>query len=317
MRTSTAAVSGILAMALTGSSVAVIGATAALPSFSVQAARYGVAAVVVAAALVWRARRAGARVSLPALVDIGWAVAGAAAGLVGFNLLMLVGVRHAEPAVLGSAVACIPLVLAVAAPLGAGRPPSARLVVGGLVVSAGAVLVTGWGRADAIGLLCAAGLVGCEAAFTLCAARGAARLGPVAYTLWTCVCAAVAFGALAVAVERPDPAALLGSVLPVVYLGLAVTAAAFVLWFAAVTRLGADRAGLCAGVAAPASVVTAMLLGAPAPAPLVWAGMALVAAGLVIGFRGTAAGHDESAMPAFDERCPSPRAGVLRRRTPA
>jgi len=289
MRTSTAVASGIIAMALTGSSVAVIGATGTLPSFSVQAARYAIAAGVVAAALAWRARRTGIRLPRPAPLDVAWAVAGAAVGLVGFNLVMLVGVRHAEPAVLGSAVACIPLVLAIAGPLGAGRAPSARLVVGGLVVSAGAVLVTGWGRADAIGVLCAVGLVLCEAAFTLCAARGAARLGPVGYTVWTCVVAAAAFGALAVAVERPDPAAMLRSVVPVLYLGLAVTAAAFVLWFSAVARLGADRAGLSAGVAAPASVLTAVLLGAPAPAPLVWAGMALVAVGLVIGFRRAAA----------------------------
>jgi len=286
MRSSTAAASGILAMALTGSSVAVIGATGALPSFSVQAGRYALAAAVVTAVLVVRSHRSGRRLRHPALAEVGWAVAGAGAGLVGFNLVMIVGVQHAEPAVLGSAVACIPLVLALAAPIGARRVPSASLVLGGLVVSAGAVLVTGWGRTDAIGLLCAAGLVACEAAFTLCAARGAARLGAGGYTVWTCVVAAAAFGALALIVERPDPQALLRSIVPVLYLGLAVTAAAFVLWFAAVTRLGADRAGLCAGIAAPASVLTAVLLGAPAPAPLVWAGMALVAAGLAIGFRG-------------------------------
>ncbi|MFD4957632.1 DMT family transporter [Microbacterium sp. NPDC058389] len=317
MRTKPAALSGILAMALTGSSVAVIGATGALPSFSLQAARYALAATVVAAALGWRVGRTGAGLPRPALADVGWAVAGAAVGLVGFNLVMLVGVRHAEPAVLGSAVACIPLVLAVAGPLAAGRAPSGRLVVGGLVVSAGAVLVTGWGRTDAVGVLCAVGLVVCEAAFTLCAGRGAARLGSVAYTLWTCIVAAAAFGALAVVVERPDAAALLRSIVPVLYLGLAVTAAAFVLWFAAVARLGADRAGLCAGAAAPASVLTAMLLGAPAPAPLVGAGLMLIVAGLVIGFRWTAARSDESAAPTFDERRPSPRAGVMRRRTPA
>jgi len=284
MRTSTAAASGLIAMALTGSSVAVIGATATLPVFAVQAARYALAAVVVAVVLVWRARRAGRRLPRPTVADLAWSAAGAGAGLVGFNLVMLLGVQHAEPAVLGSAVACIPLVLAIAAPLGLGRTPSPRLIVGGVVVSAGAVLVTGWGRTDAVGVLCAAGLVACEAGFTLCAARGAARLGAVAYTVSTCVVAAAAFGVLSLLVERPGPAFVSRAIVPVLYLGLVVTAAAFVLWFTAIGRLGADRAGLCAGIAAPASVLTATLLGAPMPSPIVWAGMALVAAGLAVGF---------------------------------
>ncbi|MDL9977891.1 hypothetical protein [Microbacterium candidum] len=52
---------GILAMILTGSSVAVIGATAALPVFAVQSARYAIAAVIVGAIVLWRARRPGVR----------------------------------------------------------------------------------------------------------------------------------------------------------------------------------------------------------------------------------------------------------------
>lgn len=284
MNTSTAAASGILAMILTGSSVAVIGATGALPGFAVQSARYAIAAVVVAIIVAWRRRREGRRMPRPAVADIGWAFAGAGAGLVGFNLVMLLGVQHAEPAVLGSAVACIPLVLAVTAPLAAGRRPSARLVAGGVVVSAGAVLVTGWGRTDAIGLLCAGALVVCEAVFTLAAARGIIRLGAFAYTAWTCVIAAVAFGALSLALEHPDLAAIGQSIVPVLYLGVAVTAAAFVLWFSAVGRLGAERAGLSAGAAAPASVLTAWALGAPLPSPIVWVGVALIAVGLAIGF---------------------------------
>ncbi|MDL9977892.1 DMT family transporter [Microbacterium sp. ASV49] len=216
------------------------------------------------------------------LADVAWAGAGAATGLVGFNLLMILGVRHAEPAVLGSAVACIPLVLAIVAPLGAGRLPSGRIVAGGAVVSVGAMLVTGWGRTDAVGILCAAGLIACEAAFTLCAARAVARTGVFAYTAGTCAVAAAAFGVLSAVTERPAIDARI--VEPILYLGVAVTAAAFVLWFTAIDRLGADGAGLCAGIAAPASVLTAAFLGAALPSPTVWAGIALIAAGLIVGF---------------------------------
>ena len=63
-----------------------------------------------------------------------------------------------------------------------------------------------------------------------------------------------------------------------------ITAVAFVLWYSAVGRLGAGRA--CSGGVAPiAAAATGVLLGGPAPRPLVWAGVAVVLAGLALGLR--------------------------------
>ena len=50
--------------------------------------------------------------------------------------------------------------------------------------------------------------------------------------------------------------------------------------------LGASRAGLLTGVAPVAAAAAGVLLGAPAPRPLVWAGIAVVAAGLALGLLG-------------------------------
>ncbi len=61
--------------------------------------------------------------------------------------------------------------------------------------------------------------------------------------------------------------------------------AAFVLWYSSVRRLGASRAGLPTGIAPVAAAATGVLLGGAAPRPLVWAGIAVVAAGLAFGFR--------------------------------
>ena len=119
---------GLAAMALLGSSVAVIDATRTLPVFALQSARY---AVDVAAIVVF-ARIFQVRLVLPRFRDLGWVLGGAATGLVGFNLATIVGTAHAEPAFLGAAVGCIPLVLALAA----GRRPSPRLVVSAVVVYA-------------------------------------------------------------------------------------------------------------------------------------------------------------------------------------
>jgi len=64
---------------------------------------------------------------------------------------------------------------------------------------------------------------------------------------------------------------------------LAVTAVAFLLWYSSVRRLGASRAGLLTGVAPVAAAAAGVLLGGPAPGPLVWAGIVVVAAGLALG----------------------------------
>jgi drug/metabolite transporter (DMT)-like permease len=101
--------------------------------------------------------------------------------------------------------------------------------------------------------------------------------------------------------ESPAATARLGRQdwLAIAYLGIAVTAVAFVLWYSSVGRLGAGRAGLLAGVAPVAAAATGVLLGGPAPGPLVWAGMAVVAAGLALGLR---ADHNPTPNSFYPER---------------
>jgi hypothetical protein len=60
--------------------------------------------------------------------------------------------------VLGVAVACVPSLLAVIGPLLEGARPRPHLVAAALVVTAGAALVQGLGRSDAIGLAWAVGV---------------------------------------------------------------------------------------------------------------------------------------------------------------
>ncbi|WP_157163143.1 hypothetical protein [Actinoalloteichus spitiensis] len=167
------ALPGLGGMVLLGGTVAVTGATHHLPTFAVQSARYAVAALgVVVVARCLRVRLVPPRGS-----ELVWVVAGALSGLVLFTLAVVLGTRHTEPGVFGAAVACVPVVLAVAGPLARGGRPSARLVTGAVVVSAGAVAVAGWSRADIPGVLLAASLPACEAAFTLFGAQRRRALG--------------------------------------------------------------------------------------------------------------------------------------------
>ena len=270
-------------MTCVGSSVAVSTAIVDAPLFTVQAVRYALAAVLLAVV----ARATGRRLPRPRGREWAWLGGVSLTGLVVFNVAVVRGVQHAEPAVIGVAVAAVPLVLAVAGPLVAGRRPAPAVVAGALVVTVGAALVSGGGRTDLAGLGWAAVVVGGEVAFTLLAVPVLGRLGPWAVALHTVWLAAVALAVLAVAVDGPGAVASLdtGDLLAAAHLAAVVTALAFVLWYTAVSRIGADRAGLFTGVVPVTAAVGGMLLGGPPPAPLVWTGITLVAAGLVVGLR--------------------------------
>jgi drug/metabolite transporter (DMT)-like permease len=100
--------------------------------------------------------------------------------------------------------------------------------------------------------------------------------------------AAVIFAGLGLVHEGPAAITRLDRAdwLAIGYLAVAVTAVAFVLWYSSVRRLGASRAGLLTGIVPIAAAAVGVLLGGPAPTPLVWAGIAVVAAGLALGLPG-------------------------------
>jgi drug/metabolite transporter (DMT)-like permease len=233
------------------------------------------------------ARLTGRRLSLPRGTDWLWLCGVAVTGLVIFNVALVEGSRHAEPAVLGVAVACVPPLLAVAGPLLEGTRPRPSAVASALVVTSGAVLVQGVGRTDGIGLGWAAVVFACEASFTLLAIPVLGRHGPWGVSAHTTWLAAIMFAILGAVHEGPGALAHLTGPgwAATVYLAVVVTAVAFVLWYSCVGRLGAGRAGLLAGVAPIAAAVSGVVLGHPAPRPLVWAGIAVVMAGLAVGLR--------------------------------
>ncbi|MEX5719057.1 DMT family transporter [Geodermatophilus maliterrae] len=276
-----AALPGAVAMGFVGGSVAVSGLLSPAELFTAQAVRYAVACAL----LVGLARLAGRRLVRPRGAEWAWLLGVAGAGLVVFNVALVHGAGHAEPAVLGVAVACVPVVLAAGGAALERRRPSPSLLTAGVVVTCGAVLVQGLGRADAAGIGWALVVLAGEAGFTLLAVPVLGRHGPWGVSAWSTGIASGVFAVLALVVEGPAAGAGLGprDLWAAAYLAVAVTAVAFVLWYSTVTRLGAGRAGLLTGIAPVAAAGTGVLLGGAVPAPPVWAGVALVAAGLVLG----------------------------------
>jgi drug/metabolite transporter (DMT)-like permease len=209
----------------------------------------------------------------------------AGSGLVLFNIAVVHGDAHAEPAVIGIAVASVPLVLAIVGPLTSGSKPARTVVVAAVIVTFGAVLVQGAGRTDAVGLAWALVVLVTEAAFTLLAVPVLTRLGPWVVSLHTTWIAAIAFAVLGVTVEGPGTVFTLpGKDFAVAgYLAVVVTALAFVLWYSAVGRIGPGRAGLFTGIVPIVAAVGGLLLGGPMPHAVVWLGVIVVLGGLCVG----------------------------------
>jgi drug/metabolite transporter (DMT)-like permease len=278
---------GAAAMTCVGGSVAVSSILVDAPLLTAQAVRYAVAWLL----LLGFARMGGHRILAPRGTEWLWLAGVAVAGLVVFNIALVHGAQHAEPAVLGVAVACVPLLLAGLGPLLQGRGPSPAVLAAALVVTCGAALVQGLGRSDAIGLAWAVVVLGGEAGFTLLAVPVLDRHGPRGVSVHTTWLAAAIFAVLGVLREGPTAVVHLRvqHLFATAYLAVAVTAVAFVLWYTSVDRLGASRAGLLTGIAPVAAAVAGIALGAPSPRPLVWVGVAVVTAGLALGLGSRAA----------------------------
>lgn len=280
-RASLAVLAGSLAMAFVGGSTAVSALLHDAPLFSAQALRYAVACALLVGWARWR----GIRLVRPTIRDLAWLLGVVVTGLVLFNIGLVRGSAHAEPAVLAVAIASVPIVLGVVGPLMERARPSSRVLVAAAVVTAGAALVQGLGRSDGVGLAWAVLVLACEAGFTLLAVPVLRRLGPLGVSVWTTGLAAAIFATLGLVWEGPTAIAGLSAthLLATAFLAIAVTAVAFVLWYASVQRLGAARAGLLTGVAPVSAALLSGLLGEPLPSAGAWAGIALVTVGLAVG----------------------------------
>jgi drug/metabolite transporter (DMT)-like permease len=276
------------AMLLVGTSTAVSATIADYPVLGGQALRYALAAAVLLA--VVRHRRLP-RAGLTAR-DLLLLAALAATGLAGFNIFLVEATRHASPAMIGTVVGAIPVVMALVGPLTQRRRPSTRVVGAAAVVTLGAAVAAGLGGGSPRGLLLSLGALVGEVAFSLLALPLLPRLGPLrvaaypaALSVPMLLAAGVALdGADALRLPTPAEAAAFG------YLGALVTAAAFFLWYDALRRLGADRAGLFAGLVPVGALLTTVALGFGRAGPADVAGAVLVAAGVVIGLRGPTPG---------------------------
>jgi drug/metabolite transporter (DMT)-like permease len=289
---------GAFAMSLVGTSVGVSRALGDAPLFTAQAIRYTAAVAI----LLAMARRNRVPLKRPRGAEWLWLTGIAAMGLVLFNIAIVRGVAHAEPAVIAVAVACVPVVLGVVGPLSERRTPSRRILVAAVTVTAGSALVEGAGRADAIGIAWAAVALVCEACFTLLAVPVLPRHGAWGVSLHSVWIGAVMFAVLGFATEGAGAAARLTADqwAAIGFLALMVTAVAFILWYSTVAALGAGVAGVLTGVAPVAAALAGTVINGRAPGVSVWLGILVVVAGLATGLlAGNTAARAEDPLPAY------------------
>ena len=283
MRSLPAPAAAASAMLLVGTSTAVSATIADYPVFAGQALRYALAAAILLA--VVRHRRLP-RVRLTPR-DVLLLVALAATGLAGFNLFLVEATRHAGPAMIGTVVGAVPLVLALVGPLLERRRPAPRTVGAAVVVALGAAVAAGLGSGSLQGLLLSLGALAGEVAFSLLAIPLLPKLGPLRVAAYPAALSVPMLLAASLALDGTNALRLptSGEAAAFGYLGAIVTAAAFFLWYDALRRLGADRAGLFAGLVPVGALLTAVALGLGQAGPADVTGVLLVAAGVVTGLR--------------------------------
>lgn len=271
--------SGVTAMVTVGSSAAVLVVIAGYPTFGGQALRYAGAFVTL---LIIMAVRGVPHLRL-SWRELGRLALLAGTGLAAFNVCYVQAVTYAEPSSVGAIIGGVPIVLAVLGPVFARTKPQARVVAAAVVVSGGVALSQGFGGGSAAGLLWALGSLAGEVAFSLIAVPVLPRLGPLRVSTYASGLAAPMLLVAGFLSGEPLPMPTGAEVLALLWLAVVVTALAFVLWYVALQRLGADRAGLCAGIAPASTVVAAFVLGTGAPSVADVAGALIVGAGVVVG----------------------------------
>jgi drug/metabolite transporter (DMT)-like permease len=276
-------IGALVSMCCVGSLTAVSATIGDYPFYGGQAVRYGLAALILL--MVARLRRT----PMPRLEarELGLLTGLAATGLVGFNLCLVEGAKHASPSTIGTVVGATPVVLALVGPLQQRRRPSPRILIAALVVTAGAALANGLGGGTLTGLLYALGALGGEACFALLAVLLLPRFGPILVSAYS---AAIATPMLLAVGLLTDGTHLLrvptaAEAAAYAYITFVITVGAFILWFGSLATLGAERGGLFTGVIPIATVLAAMLLGLGLPTAADCIGAALVATGVGIGLK--------------------------------
>jgi drug/metabolite transporter (DMT)-like permease len=289
------------AMFLVGTLAGVSGLVKEYPVYGGQAVRYLVAAAV----LLVVTRVLGLRFIRLTLRESLYLGGLTLFGLVIFNVCVVESTRASGPALVGTVLGTVPLALALA-----GGRPAPRLLVGAAIVVGGATLATGLGSGSPAGLLWALGALVGEVSFSMLAYPLLPKLGAIRVSAYSTALAVPMLIVIGLVQEGPSmlrmPTA--PEALGFAYLAVVVTVVAFFLWYSSLPKLGPGLAGLFAGLIPIGAIITGLVLGIATPSAYDLLGVALVIAGILVGFT-AGRNRPENPAPAPDERPMTQRAG--------
>lgn len=263
-------------MFLVGTLAGVSGLIKDYPVYGGQAVRYLVAAIILVAATRVMGLRFVRLTARETLLLVGLAVL----GLVVFNVAIVEATRASGPALVGTVLGTVPLALALL-----GGRPSRRLLIGSVVVVAGATVATGLGSGNLTSLVWSLVAFVGEVSFSMLAIPLLPKLGAIRLSAYS---TALAVPMLAVVGLVADGGAMLrtpttAEALGFAYQAVVVTVIAFFLWYSALPKLGPGTAGLFAGLIPLGAIATGLVLGLAVPTGPDLAGAGLVVAGIVVG----------------------------------
>jgi len=242
-------------------------------------------ALPVFAALAWRAGLAWPRIGRR---DAMLLLLQAAAGSVGYTVLLIEGVNRAGAADAGIVAGTLPAVAALFSAAILGERPGWQLAAAVLLATAGVMAVAmaptdaAAGPQRSIGLLLVVGAVACEAVFILANKR--LRRPLPALPMSTLMCALGFVMSLPAAALAWRPGGLPGAAAwaGIAWYAWVPTVGGFLLWYAGAARTSGVRAALAtAWLPVSALLLSAVLFGDPV-GPWQWAGLALVVAAVVL-----------------------------------
>jgi drug/metabolite transporter (DMT)-like permease len=273
---------------LVGGSVAAASRLHSFPLIGGQAVRYTLATVFL---LVWARIRKHTFVR-PAPVQLVWIFLLAAMGMAGYGIVLVYSTSMTSPGNVGVALGAAPLIIVLVRSLLARMRPARNLMAGSLCVACGSAMAqlstSGAVQSSVRGLVWSCLALTGVCAITLLGAPAAQQLGSLTVTTYACGLASGMLFLVAL-IQRAvtgtpvlrRPTAVEFSALA--FLALGVTTIVFLMWYGAVERLGAGRAGLFNGLVPLASLLALSVTGSGSAAIDQIAGAALVLLGVVLG----------------------------------
>ncbi len=258
-----------LAMIGVGSTVVVSKSIAAgLPPFSATALRFAIAFPLFVLVMRWR----GVRWPRLDRRDTALVIAQAAAGSVGYTVLLISGMKFASAGDAGVIAGTLPAVSAMVAMLALGERPSPALLGAIVLATAGVLACTVYAGDNAaphaggsiVGNLLVFAAIVCEALFILLNRKLRTPVAPLPLSALMC---GIGFAVSIVpacferAWNMPIDAAALGGVL---YYALVPTVAGFVLWYEGAARVSGAEAGLMTALVPVSALALAALAAARA-----------------------------------------------------